>query len=506
MNVSRRWFIGGAVSFGALGGSRIFASDGFRSGCPNLTLGVLSDIHVKCRARPGEKISHLQNELTFIHALEWFRDQGVDGVVLPGDMSDNGSVELLTVVADAWFRVFPNGRAPDGRPVEQLFVYGNHDMLRAKHLRGMYKGLTDEQLKPYAISTNPKTAWEKAFREPFSPIWTKVVKGYRFVGAQWQPFGARGANELVNAGVADWYAAHAKEIDPSLPFFHIQHAHPKDTCYGPWAWGRDNGMTTRALSAFPNAIAVSGHSHYSLTDERSVWQGAFTSIGAGSLRCTGLTYNEFPGVGFENGSTPGRTKDESNAMKFSAPYANQDGRQGMLWRIYDDRIVLQRRDFLSDSDLGEDWVLPLPAAESKPFAFAERAKKIGAPIFPEGAQLAVSRVKAKNRGAKGNEKRPAIPSEEQPCLKVVIPAAVAKDGARAYRFDVEAKAGGKTVLKHLAAEGFDHGVAHPRAKGTTECLFALKDLPQGDVTVTVTPFNCFGRPGTPLSARTVCRG
>ena len=162
MNVSRRWFIGGAVSFGALGGSRIFASDGFRSGCPNLTLGVLSDIHVRCRARPGEKISHLQNELTFIHALEWFRDQGVDGVVLPGDMSDNGSVELLTVVADAWFRVFPNGRAPDGRPVEQLFVYGNHDMLRAKHLRGMYKGLTDEQLKPYAISTNPKAAWEKA--------------------------------------------------------------------------------------------------------------------------------------------------------------------------------------------------------------------------------------------------------------------------------------------------------------------------------------------------------
>jgi len=498
---TRRWFIGGAASFGALYGNRIFAADGFRDGTPRLTLGVLSDIHVTHRVKPGETVKD-RNELTFIHALEWFRDQGVDGVVVTGDMSDNGSVELLMAVSDAWYKVFPNGRAPDGRTVEQLFVYGNHDMLRARHVRGMYKGLSEEELKPYAISTDPKTAWEKAFHEPFSPIWTKVVKGYRFVGAQWQPFGARGADECVNEGMADWYKTHAKEIDPSLPFFHLQHAHPKDTCYGPWAWGRDNGMCTQALTPFPNAVAISGHSHYSLTDERSVWQGAFTSIGAGSLSYVGLCHNEFPDAGFENCRGGGLRAREANARKLSALYPSHDSRQGMLWRIYDDRLVMQRRDFLSDCDVAADWVLPLPVAEPKPFAFAERAKKIGAPIFPEGAALTLSQVRAKNRGDKADEKNKlaAIPSVEQDCLKVVIPAAIAKDGARTHLFEVEVRAGEKTVLKRVAAEGFNHPVTHPRATGTSECLFALADLPKGEITVTVTPRNCYGRAGTPLKA------
>ena len=49
------------------------------------------------------------------------------------------------------------------------------------------------------------------------------------------------------------------------------------------AWGHDKGIATKTLSNYPNAIAFSGHSHYSLTDERSIWQGAFTSIGQSSL-------------------------------------------------------------------------------------------------------------------------------------------------------------------------------------------------------------------------------
>jgi hypothetical protein len=79
-------------------------------------------------------------------------------------------------------------------------------------------------------------------------------------------------------------AKDGKKIDPSLPFFYVQHPHLKDTCYGPWAWGHDAGITTKTLSAYPNAIAFSGHSHYSLTDERTIWQGAFTSVGTGSFR------------------------------------------------------------------------------------------------------------------------------------------------------------------------------------------------------------------------------
>jgi hypothetical protein len=40
------------------------------------------------------------------------------------------------------------------------------------------------------------------------------------------------------------------------------------------------------------------------------------------------------------------------------------------------------------------------AAESRPFAFAEHAKRLRAPEFPEGAKPSVSETVSKNRGGK----------------------------------------------------------------------------------------------------------
>ena len=53
-SVSRRWFIGGAASFGAFGGCRAFTGSGFASGAPNMRFGVVSDIHINRRAKPGD--------------------------------------------------------------------------------------------------------------------------------------------------------------------------------------------------------------------------------------------------------------------------------------------------------------------------------------------------------------------------------------------------------------------------------------------------------------------
>ena len=55
---------------------------------PNLKIGVLSDIHVWDD----------EDEETFRHALEYFRDSEVDGVIIAGDMADHGlTYELLRV-------------------------------------------------------------------------------------------------------------------------------------------------------------------------------------------------------------------------------------------------------------------------------------------------------------------------------------------------------------------------------------------------------------------------
>ena len=468
-NVSRRWFIGGAASFGALAGCRLLSGSGLGpSGKPNLTIGVLSDIHINGPVgNPWKK-----DETLFVSALEWFRDRGVDGVVVAGDMANCGFADELMVVGDAWRRVFPNDRAPDGRPVEKLFVSGNHDMGGLPYARFKEPKATEGELEPRMIRPDPSKAWRAAFGEDHPALWMKSVRGYTFIGANWIGGRDRGKDEAFNDAIPGFYAAHGKEIDPSRPFFHIQHPHPKDTCYGPWAWGRDVGLSTRELSRFPNAIALSGHSHYPLTDERSVWQGAFTSVGTGCLR-----YAAFPHEEFANESVP-------------AP-GGADCQVGMLWRVYDDCIVMHRREFGAGLDFARDWVLPLPAAEPRPFAFAERARKSNAPRFAADAKLTVKSARAKMR--KGKD------AAEEDIWELAIPACVADPDARVFRFTATARAGGVTRVKRVFASGCHHVESHAKVSDATVCRFAKSDFADGtSVAFSVEPVNCFGRAGAPL--------
>ena len=498
--LTRRWFIGGAASFGAFGGARLFAADGFRAGRrANLTFGVVSDLHVSATIDGPEK-SRLNNLAAFRHALEQFRAAGVDAVVIAGDMANSGAITQLEAVASAWREVFPNDRLPDGRCVEKLFVTGNHDMGGLPHGRPYFKGLPDDEVSKRIIFTDPKAVWERVFGEPYAPIWKKEVKGYAFVGAQWLMCDCRGKDEPFNPGIPDFYAAEGKSFDPKRPFFHIQHAHPKDTCYGPWAWGRDEGLSTKALSAFPNAIALSGHSHYTLTDPRSVWQGAFTSVGTSSLRYIGDMYNEFPPRGFENSGTDWRLPDgwRVDAEKLT-PRKRPSGQQGMIWRVYDDSIVVERRDYQFDQALGEDWVIPLESSDPRPFAFAERARKSVAPQFASGAGLTAECVKAKNRG--GKTAKGEVPVAEQAAVKVAVPPVAPDRDARVYRFEITARGGDVTKTMTVVASGSANALEHADVKKPTECLFAAGLFPAGEVTVTATPIGWFGRRGRSLTAK-----
>ena len=62
-------------------------------------------------------------------------------------------------------------------------------------------------------------------------------------------------------------------------------------------------MVTDTLSAYPNAVAFSGHSHWTLNDERSIWQGAFTAVSVPSLSCTGVMDGYENGADVRNGKT-----------------------------------------------------------------------------------------------------------------------------------------------------------------------------------------------------------
>ena len=508
MNISRRQFFIGGAAFGALGafsGCRFFTSGGTSAaGAPKLKFGVVSDIHI-LRVGADEEMSAFGNNLTFKHTLEWFRSQNVDAVVIAGDMADKGLDTHLLAVAEAWYSVFPDDKYPDGRPVAKFFVTGNHDW------EGFNYGKTAEKLYPdaaerakHVLQKDMAGWWEKVFHEPYAPIYSKEIKGYTFIGAHWDMggYGPEAGRKVYAFGrIADFMAANGKKIDPALPFFYVQHPHPKDTCYGSWAWGHDKGIVTKTLSAYSNAVAFSGHSHYSLTDERSIWQGAFTSVGTSSLRYTGLPTREFVPQGFENGSTFAPDAWKRDAMKGLATFKSGDCRQGMLWSVYDDHIVVKRREFLSNLDIGEEWVMPLPSAEPRPFAFAEHAKKMNAPQFPTDAELEITIVKAKNRGGKSPDGKETIPSQKKPSYKIVVPPVVKDDKARLFTLEFTAEAkDGSPLKKTVLPLGFNHALGHEKNAMKHTCYFRTADLGKGEVRFTVTPVNCFGARGRPLVA------
>jgi predicted phosphodiesterase len=454
MNIimNRRNFLAGATAF-SLAGCKS-GLGGFFSGRPGLKMGVLSDIH----------ITDWASAEIYRKTLRWYRDQGVDAVLIAGDLTDHGIAIQMENFAKAWFDVFPDDTAPDGRRVERLFVTGNHDPdgldYRDKAMDRAFAvhGLTYEEAKKLQLRGGDAMAktWEECFHEKYEPIWRKNVKGYDVVGAHWDSWqGVR--------GLEDWFKANAAKIDTGRPFFFVQHAHPKDTVYGPWAWGHDGGQSTRALSPYANAVAFSGHSHTTLTDERSVWRGAFTSIGTSSLSYVCL-------------QGPRANRQELND-------ATRDGlsiRQGQLVTVYDDRLVLQRRDFCRDEDVDTAWNVEMPAKASP---FAARAAKSAVPAFASGAEAKL----AFDTGT------------------LSFPSATANAAARPYEYEVTLETRDCDVEGVQMTRRLYHPTAalprvHDAEVATVEFQFAPGEIPaKTEIRLSVRPLNSYGVRGAAIS-------
>ena len=468
--MTRKNFLIGSMAVAAEGARRLFAVPaGTVCGTPRLRLGVISDIHVNNEA----------SQKTFEKVLEWYRAQEVDAVLVAGDMADRGLVSQLHLVADAWFKVFPDNKTPDGRPVVQLLEYGNHDVAGWEE-----KNYPDPAERARRlIKFDPKGCWERAFHEEYQPVFSKTVNGYTFVGAHWPGL----------KGLEGWFAANGGKIDPSQPFFYFQHPHPKDTCYGAWAWGHDDGTSTKALSPYANAIAFSGHSHYTLTDERSIWQGAFTSIGTSSISYLSLEYN------FRENAWPNdyghKEKRQRQMARPPTSAITSDGKQGMLLMVCDDHVRIERREFTWGESLGDDWILPIGKAAEKPYTFARRIPVRQAPEFPKGAAVKVALVPPK---AEKDKPAPKEPTQ----VEVSFPSAMPCRTSRVFEYEVQAVVVEDDVelvaaTRRVLAQDFYYPLAKAGMAGS--CIFALAELPKDvHLRFDVTPIECFGKKGAPI--------
>ena len=388
LEFTRRSFLGGLTALFASGTAKTYAA-AVGAGRPNLSFGVVSDIHItphahiaalcKRTGRPVPKVGRKRFvELDiFEKSLKYFDEQGCDAVMVSGDIADDGLTGQLQAAADCWYGVFPDGKSTrDGRSVEKLFCCGNHDMggVWYSGLRSLFQKPDKELPKDEWLSKNIAEHWERILHEKYAPIYMKEVRGYKFIGAHWRDWDGI-------PGVVDFMKKHGDEVRGVKPFFFFEHQQPANTCFNTWAFNPDP-YSTEALKHFPNAVAFSGHSHKSLLLPYNFWQGSFTSIGAATL-CT--LCGEY---GRENGSV--KFQNERLAMKrISSQY--HDHAHGMFVRVYDDFIEISRRDFATDEDLGETIVIPLPATEKSPFFYANQKAAGRAPgPFPDGAKVSAT--------------------------------------------------------------------------------------------------------------------
>ena len=335
-----------------------------------LSFAALSDVHCQNGyAMPTNKFYSALNQLKD-YAVKSGDKDGIDAVMIAGDLTQSGQVSEAKAVKDTYQRVFNEKEVP------LLFTTGNHEELYGGKL------LMSDFLNIYGKSFFEKDLTEYA---------TDFQNGSRLckVGDYYFVFinpDSNGKYYKVN-GVAAPYAAATKEWldntlkmltekDPGKSVFLFTHPMIYNTVYGSDLYTGDNLMwyttdLTSILSKYPQVVTFSGHLHFPLNDPRSIMQTDFTSLGCGSVRYMAI--------------------EDGNYIDMSGKTVMKDCNefsQGLLVQVdANGNIRFTRMDFYNKTTIGETWEISAPKADKSHLdAYRkDRSEKNAAPVLAEDA-------------------------------------------------------------------------------------------------------------------------
>lgn len=341
---------------------------------PLLKAGFMTDTHI----RPGADEINSRTRKAF----GLFKDHGVDVIGHCGDLADMHYPESY-----AFYRSCIETTYPDiaSRP-KLLYVYANHDVIDPEKVKAGVKGYARQM--PY----------EEGFRDmrrrlgiEHGLFHREIVNGIPFLVFP-QSFELDGGIEHVKRMLAET----AREF-PSRPIVVLGHNAPAKTVFNSENWGYWNYR--QSLDAYPQVISISGHTHNSLRNELSIWQGSFTAVDAGCLEWW------YGGLGF-----PEEVKSAYGVL---------------VAEFYEDKVVIRRFDVRDGSEYrpNDPWVVKCPyQPDSACYDISSRRKAEKKPSFPAGAEL-VFKLYGKN-------------------LTLSFPAAVDEDGVLDYSIKSEVKVSG----------------------------------------------------------------
>ncbi|MBE6688056.1 MAG: metallophosphoesterase [Ruminococcaceae bacterium] len=223
-----------------------------------LRVGIISDLHIGFNGHNDPKyFGHLgkigyygeMQKEWWRYTLYWFKNRGVDLILVPGDMSNacdyetwshekgtlNSRKEIGTLKA-IFDEVF------SGTSTVLMCIYGNHD--NRVQMQEKLNGGDFEH-------------WLAVFSEQYSPVVKKEVGGYTFIGAHW------GKETL-----AEPFIEQACRENAGKPVFYIQHDILKNTTPGKYKLASD----PENVRDFENLVIFTGHTHTSIVNEAAIWQ------------------------------------------------------------------------------------------------------------------------------------------------------------------------------------------------------------------------------------------
>lgn len=293
--------------------------------------------------------AQLDEDDTFLinlkNALTVIKNNDVDMILYAGDIGDLGTRFAFRTYMDAIDEVFG-----ENKPIIQT-IMGNHDYWH----------------KSVFTAINHRKAFQQIMGQ--SPWTHYVVNGYHFIGVS-PDCGSMTAGYVIASQWLDEELQKAEADSNGKPIFVMTHNQPLNTSYGSEDWG--DKTLNAVLEKHPNVINFSGHVHYSLLDERSVWQGEYTVINTQSLSYTELE------EGKENGTIP------PNAA--ATP-------MGYIMEFQEGEILLHRINF-ADGNMGKEektdmlWSFPLPYVNDGRFSFETRKAANQAPVVTNTAGTA----------------------------------------------------------------------------------------------------------------------
>lgn len=181
-----------------------------------------------------------------------YGEDGIDLFAHCGDFTGIGTDEELENFHNAF------SAAVDGK-AETLVILGNHDLKSGYDAHERYCRIFGEE------SSNLH----------------KVVKGFHFIGI---PSYTQSAIQLAPPSAIIWAEKQLKAAEAdsnNLPVFTFMHPHNRGTVYGSTIWGCD--AFNAVWEGHSRVVNFSGHSHFPIEDPRSIWQGSYTSVGAGGM-------------------------------------------------------------------------------------------------------------------------------------------------------------------------------------------------------------------------------